>query len=90
MIDAVADSLAVFRLTRLAVTDTFPPIQRVRFRILQRYDERSWQAELGTCPWCMSIWIAFGVYVLRRTRVWRPLRFVLATSAVAGVLSEHT
>lgn len=90
MIDAVADCLAVFRLTRLATIDTFPPVQNARFKILQRYDEKSWQAELGTCPWCLSIWIAFGVWILRRSRVWRPFRFVLATSAVAGVLSEHT
>lgn len=89
MTDAVVDFLAAYRLTRLAIVDTFPPVQRLRFRVLQRWPEDSWQVELGTCPWCLSVWIAAGVLIVRRTRAWRALAFVLAGSAVAGALSEH-
>lgn len=89
MTDAlVVDSLAVYRLTRLAITDTFPPVRRARFAILQRWPEDSWQVELGTCPWCLSVWIAAGVLLVRRSRAWRALALVLAGSAVAGALSE--
>lgn len=88
MIDEVLDSLAVYRLTRLAIVDTFPPVQKARFRVLQRWHEDSWQVELLTCPWCLSIWIGGVVVLVRRTRAWHALRFVLVSSAVAGALSE--
>lgn len=89
MIDTVVDFLAVFRLTRLAVVDTFPPVRKARFAVLGRYPEDSWQVDLGTCPWCLSVWIGAAVLPFRRTRIWKGLRFVLASSAVAGLLSEH-
>ncbi|WP_460071081.1 DUF1360 domain-containing protein [Streptomyces sp. YKOK-I1] len=100
-------SLAVYRLTRLAVADTFPPVLWTRDRLvggwrpltlpemekhplpvlgeedsaatvaglgsvsmidgrLYRYVERKrwspfWLAELVSCPWCASGWIAAGV-----------------------------
>jgi hypothetical protein len=88
-IPAVAiDSLAIYRLTRLAITDTFPPVRRARFAILQRFPEGSWQVELGTCAWCLSVWIAAAVALVRGSRIWRALAFVLAASAVSGALSE--
>lgn len=86
--DVALDSIAVYRLTRLAQTDTFPPVRHARERILQRWPEGSWQVELGICPWCLSVWIAAAVLPLRRSRAWRALRFVLVSSAVAGALSE--
>lgn len=96
-------SLAVYRLTRLVVADTFPPVLWLRDRIVggwrpltlkeqdirnwniahgqsdvleelteidgveQRYVRRGWDwcpfwlAELLSCPWCASGWIAAGV-----------------------------
>lgn len=101
-------SLAVYRLTRLVVADTFPPVLWLRDRLvggwraptmreqhhgsfpsgevdegallhvkglgmfslvdgeLQIYRRRSkwspfWLAELLSCPWCASGWVALGV-----------------------------
>ena len=85
-------SLAVYRLTRLTVEDTFPPVLWVRDRLAggwrplaggeafrdddlsyqlidgdpHRYVERwrwvpQWLADLLSCPFCASGWIAVGV-----------------------------
>lgn len=104
-------SLAVYRLTRLIVADTFPPVLWLRDRLvggwrpltlreqetkrlpvmedgqsammaglgqvqlidgeLHRYLRRArwspfWLAELLSCPWCASGWVALGV----TTGVW--------------------
>ncbi len=47
-------------------------------------------AVLTTCPWCASVWLAFGIVALRRLfpRWWGPVAEGLALSAVAGVVSE--
>lgn len=100
----VVMSLAVYRLTRLVVADTFPPVLWVRDRfaggwrpltlaeherytaaspsaqtvlretwsydpdddLRQRYVRRvdwspHWLADLLSCPWCASGWVAAGV-----------------------------
>lgn len=88
MTDEVVDGLAVFRLTRLVVSDAFPPVVKARHAFLQRFKADSWEVELLTCPWCVSFWIAAGVVLTRRTRAWRLLAPALAGSAVAGILSE--
>lgn len=86
-------SLGTYRLTRLAVVDTFPPVLWARDRlaggwrpmtdaeraadwepgqveildgIAHRYVRRVswspwWLAELVSCPWCCSGWVAAGV-----------------------------
>ena len=97
-------SLAVYRLTRLVVADTFPPVLWLRDRVAggwrdltaeeqrllfggvlpgdkavelrkvwsvdtdgeQRYLHRwrwvpQWIADLISCPWCASGWVALGV-----------------------------
>ena len=92
-------SLAVYRLTRLLVADTFPPVLWLRDRLVggwrpltekereqarsagfaympwkhqtiddvdNRWVERKkwspyWLAELLSCPWCASGWIALAV-----------------------------
>jgi hypothetical protein len=91
VIEAVEDMLAVFRLTRLATVDTFPPVQRLRWKILQRWPETDWRVELLTCPWCLSFWFALAAVIVRDRPVWRRvLAPALAGSAVAGILSERT
>lgn len=100
MLDTVTDGLAIYRLTRLIVSDTFPPIRRVRDRVTEWAveNERTVNGrreihplgELISCPWCSSVWVAVGVVAARRyaPRVWRPVATILAGSAVAGFLSE--
>lgn len=93
MIDEVVDALAVARVTRLINEDRIP-FGGVRDAILARaardgggLGSESKLAELVTCPWCMSMWVAGGVLVARRSRFWRPLALVLAMSEVAGLLA---
>lgn len=47
-------------------------------------------AEFLGCPWCAGFWISIGVVGARRfaPRLWDPVARVLATSAIAGILSE--
>lgn len=101
-VDLVVDALAVHRLTRMVIEDRVP-LGWLRSSIVRRaYAKRENDAtggqpyvvELLSCPWCMSVWVAFGVAVVRRfvPRVWRPLAQVLAASSVTGLLAgweEH-
>jgi hypothetical protein len=129
-------SLATYRLTRLVVEDTFPPVLWLRDRLVggwrpltlresetgrlpvlvegqsvtvaglggltmvdgevQRYARRwkrspFWLAELLSCPWCASGWIAAGV----TAGVWAsvglpvPVLVWLATWAVGALLASQ-
>lgn len=109
----IVDALAVYRLTRLVVSDDITETPR-RLVVFGAYgasgramgylgEDATAQeqvasdakppmlAKLVTCPWCASIWIGFGVVLMRRLvpRVWRPVADALAMSAVAGFLSGH-
>lgn len=130
-------SLAVYRLTRLLVADTFPPVLWLRDRLVggwrpltlkeseQRIDDaRAWEdkgkrwpvrwsvqeidgvenrwvqrsrrspfwlAELLSCPWCCSGWVALGVTA--GTWAWVglpvPLLVWLATWALGALLAAQ-
>jgi hypothetical protein len=47
-------------------------------------------AELITCRWCASVWLAAGVVAMRRMapRAWHPMSTVLAFSAAAALLAR--
>jgi hypothetical protein len=85
------DSLATFRLTRLATTDTIT--EGLRQRVGGRDGEDMKRLGLflfATCAWCMSVWIAAGVVILTINVAtwWSWLALVLAFSAVAGIIAE--
>lgn len=129
-------SLAVYRLTRLVVADTFPPVLWVRDRLvggwrpltlresetsrlpvlvegqsatvarlggltvvdgqMSRYVQRwkrspFWVAELLSCPWCASGWIALvvtaGTWAVVGLPV--PLLVWLATWAVGALIASQ-
>lgn len=101
MDELVIDALAVHRLTRMVIEDRVPfgwirssIVRRAYARQGNNLSAQPYVAELLSCPWCVSIWVAFGVAVARRgaPRVWRPLAQVLAASSVTGLLAgweEH-
>lgn len=98
MIDEdLVDALAVARITRLVTEDRIP-FGWLRDRILERAQENSGGlgsdsrlAELVTCPWCMSIWVAGFVLLARRfVPGWRHLARLLAASLVAGLAAERS
>lgn len=98
---AAIDALAVARLARLVTTDNFPPIEKLREAVLDRYPtvnwrgqeiEGHWFGELITCPWCSSVWIGAGVVAARAIapRWWDPVAKLLAFSEVAGLAASHS
>ena len=102
--EAVVEVLAIARITRLITTDRVPfgvPRAAViawAWKRRARSDIRTgevnqkdpYAAELLSCPWCMSMWVALAVLlVLRHLPGWRFLARVLAASYVAGFLAER-
>jgi len=55
------------------------------------YADGSPLGELIDCSACNSVWLAAGVVFLRRftPRFWSPIAALLASSAVAALLSSH-
>lgn len=43
------------------------------------------------CPWCVGLWISFGVVLARRYAggVWEPIARPLALSTAAGLIAGH-
>lgn len=75
--------VATYRLTRLIFKDTIT--ERLRERILERMGPESKVSELITCPYCLSIWVGFGV-LAARTVLPRPWQWAARglTYASAG------
>jgi hypothetical protein len=87
--DQVIETLAVYRATKLLQDDTLPPLPELREKLMQRYGHTPW-SQLLDCPWCLSVWVAGASVLIRHLapRLWRIGAGVLASSAVAGVISE--
>lgn len=81
--------LAVYRATRLLQRDTVPPLPALRDTLMNRYGATS-ASELLDCPWCLSIWLAalLGLLRLACPRLGDALITVLAASAVTGLATE--
>lgn len=82
-------SVAAYRITRLVVADDFPPVRRLRDRLVGP-DERKlvgtrleWLGELITCYWCASFWVSGAVVGLAEVAADVPLP-LLFWWAVAG------
>jgi hypothetical protein len=86
----VVDALACYRATRLITRDSVPVFRVPRDAVVRRWEGRP-VAELVTCPWCVSVWLAAGIVTARLLLPgpWTLLALVLAFSAVAGWLSER-
>lgn len=81
--------LAGYRLTRLTVADTFPPVAAARGWVEARGPE--WLGKLVTCSWCASGWVTLalvaGIDLLSRQPVPLPLVFWLAVWAAAALVA---
>lgn len=71
------------------------PGERIEFdSLVDRVDwERDDAPKLATlllCPWCVGVWVGFGVMVLRRVmpRVWSPIAVGLALGAIAALVEK--
>jgi hypothetical protein len=100
--------LATHRLTRLLIHDEVPLVAAPRNWLLDTfgyYDEhddlvggRRWGklgwsiAYLFTCPWCMSIWVGYGLLlVCYLTGVDMPVPWLvpLVASSITGLIAER-
>jgi uncharacterized membrane protein len=92
--------LAVHRVTRLIVADTFPPIEWLRAKITGKLEDEHWLVYLfgnrskTGCPWCMSIYVAgLGVLALGLLTHWFTwpiwVMIWLAASSVTGFLAKY-
>ncbi len=92
----VVDALACFRLTRLVIEDdiTAPLREKVKHAAMREVDSPGLAAKIETllsCPWCVSVYVGFGIVVLRRAapRLWGPIATALALSAATGIIAEN-
>lgn len=83
----VINTLAVYRLTRLAIRDTI--LNRPRRWLVDRYE--GGLVTLATCPWCLAVWIAAVVVALTWAipSVWAFPAFGLALAAGTGWLADR-
>lgn len=59
-------------------------------RVEWERDDAPRLAVLLLCPWCVGVWVGFGVMVLRRVmpRVWAPIAEGLALGACAALVEK--
>lgn len=87
----IADWLACYRAVRLLQRDEVWPLPELRAKLVanDRFMTSRW-SQLLDCPWCLSIHVGVGLWVLRMVcpRLHQFLVMILASSAVAGVITE--
>jgi hypothetical protein len=85
--------LAAYRATRFITQDSFPPVARLRARLIKRWSatvkDQEW-AEGLTCPWCMGLYVSVGVVIvtMEYVSVALPALQILAVSCVVGLLGR--
>lgn len=92
--EILLNALATYRLTRLVVQDEITVELRAKaFEQIKKLPDpvANKLSYLITCPWCVSIWAAGVLLILRKTspELAEFLTGLLAASAVAGVISER-
>ena len=84
----IVDSLAAFRLSRLVVADTL--LDAPRAAVLDRLEASGPAGQKAAeglgCYWCVGVWAAALVALLRRTVP--ALVDALAVAAGAGIIAE--
>lgn len=92
--EMIMNSLATYRLTRLVIEDEITNDLRAKaYEQINKLPDpvANKLSYFLTCPWCVSIWAAGLLLVLRRTspELAEFVTGLLAASAVAGVISER-
>lgn len=83
------DALAVYRLAHLVTQDVVLDTPRDRVMTWALDNKHPKLRYFVTCPWCVSMWCAPAVVVLRRRwKGWDGVSRALAFSAVAGIISS--
>lgn len=80
---------ASYRVTRLVVCDSFPPVRALRCVLVARAP--AWVGELVTCPWCAGVYVSGFATLLTLvfTSVPVPVWVWLLAASVAGWLGQR-
>ena len=87
----VVHALAAFRLTRLWLLDSLPPLPAIRHHVLQKWGNK-WWTDLFVCGWCAGFWISAAVVAFASSPLapaWNWLSLALAVSAVVGLMMDR-
>lgn len=87
--ETVIDAIAVARLVRLLQEDDVWPMPELRDVAMRKAGDSRW-ADLAQCPFCLGVWVAALVVVLRIRfpRIWPYVARILGGSSAAGYLSQ--
>lgn len=89
-LDFAKDVLAVYRLTKLVIDDKIT--EDIREKVWEKFPPDTTKiGYLFSCPWCVSIWVGFGVVAARKIapEAWDAAATALAASSVSGLLEER-
>lgn len=81
--------LATYRLTKLINDDYI--LNDVRQKVLKKFPPSTSKiGYLFMCPWCMSIWAAGCLLILRKFApdIYDEITLILTASAITGLLEE--
>lgn len=83
-ITIILDILAVIRLTRLINEDVIT--EPLRNLVWSKFPPNTKLGYILTCPWCMSIWAALAITILRHTcpTLATSVSTILAASLATG------
>ena len=90
IIRLIIDIVATYRLTKLILDDKIT--EKFRNLLFEKYPPRSSMIGfLFTCPWCISIWAAAGIFLLRRIdpEFTDYVSGLLTASAITGIAYER-
>ncbi len=84
----ILEILATLRLTRLIIEDYL--VDDIRQWILNKFPNNTKVRYFFTCPWCVSIWVATGLLVIKRVypEIYKELVTMLALSAATGIVYD--
>lgn len=85
-----AISLAGFYATYVITRSDFPPVEWLRVKVFEIFNEGSTPAYLATCPWCVGFY-ATGVATLLVNQVddlHLPVLMWIAAAGVNGLLAD--
>lgn len=84
-------ALASTYLTYVVTRSSFPPVEKLRIAVFERWGDGSVPAYLATCTWCSGFWVSalvtFAAW-LARDGLEVPVLYWLSSAAVVGVLLE--
>lgn len=89
IINSIHLIFSTYRLTKLVNEDYL--LKDLRQKVWAKYPKNTKIGYLFTCPWCMSIWMAAGLLLIKQVspKFYDELCLLLTASAVTGLMHER-